>query len=308
MKLPAMYLALAAIAVASPAHAQRDETAPVSERTREAIATGEIYRAVGEWRLSSRDDGCSITRNFAHDGDRFTLSLKRIHPGHDVIQYALIGDLNRRRRPIEAGFVPGPELRVNYRVAEGSMGDREGYVYAGPLFMPEPDREVQAGEYVLAQATEYYVVQNAQRRPLVLQTGSMRPALQSLDNCLRDQLESYGVAMSGPDVAVRAPRVTNMGELSAQVSRNYPIGARAEGYQGIVRLRLIVDGQGDIVRCHHADFLAARLLREDACRMMQEHATFVPARNRSGEGVPGYFFQNIVYDLNSIFDVSRTRP
>ena len=151
--------------------------------------TQQPFQPVGQWRLNTLADGCSVSRDFLRDEQKVTLSIKRIHPG-TAVQFAVIGAaISSSGGSLEAGFVPARELTTFDRVAQASIGERDGVVFAGSLL----PREEYGQTPLDAQDVTDFVVTDAAGRTTVLHTRAIDKAVVALDNCVRAKLLEFGL-------------------------------------------------------------------------------------------------------------------
>lgn len=251
------------------------------------------YQPEGQWRLTKLADGCSVNRDFLHGEDRITLGLKRIHPASDV-QFAVIGgDFERGSATVQAGFIPGEEPRRFTRVASANLGEREGFVFAGPLF----DDFRRSEQMERASAVTHFEFSDADRNTVVLGTRGIDQAVAALDRCVTDMLGTAGLNLEAHGGFLRHARPEGIAEWASELQRNYPRSAERGGLSGPVPVRLIVDDQGRVTRCDVTNYLTAKVLRDTACNLLVEHAKFTPALDAAGEPTTDFYTTRILYTL-----------
>lgn len=277
----ALCLGSTIIAFASAAAAQEGEMA-------------EAFQPDGKWRLNTFADGCSVARDFTRGEERVTLSIKRIHP-RSRVQYAVIGaPIMRGSGSLTAGFVPGKSLSEFRRVAAASIGDREGFVFAGAL-LPRTQDDTRR---VLPEEVTDFIVIDPRGVKTTLHTRAIDKAVSALDACVEKKLETFGVDPQAHRKLSQHATPKDMAEWAPEIQRNYPREALRNGRGGEVLLRLIIDDTGRVTHCHSADFLTAEVLRDAACESMLEHARYNPARDADGNATTDYSFQSIRYSIN----------
>ena len=284
---------------ALPAHAQTyPDIVETSEDAQALIAAEEAYLPDGDWRLRRSLDGCSVRRDFTLGEEHVSLTLRRLQPGMPI-QYALMGSEFTGEEQIDAGFVPGSGLAQYTRLVFASMGEREGFVFAGQPF-PVPQGETRPDERALGTLTEYFVVQGDEADPIVLRTGPVNPALNALAQCSTDNLTELGVDTRGLGSLLRRASLQNTDEIGAHLQAAYPGNARRDGQQGPVLTRVIVDSSGQVTHCHVASYMTARRLREAACETLRDHGVFEPALNFRGEPTTDFFVMNVIFYLSGL--------
>lgn len=285
-----------ALAAAVPTQAQTyPEIVEASEEAQAMIAAGDAYLPQADWRLSSSQNGCSVRRDFALGEERVTISMRRLQPGMPI-QYAVFGTEFSEDEPIEAGFVPGSGLARYTRIARASIGERVGFVYAGNPF-PSPQGETRPDERALGPMAEFYVLQGEEADPIVLRTGPMNSALESLADCATENLAELGVDVRGIGSFLRRASLQNPEEIDAHLSVAYPGAAAREGRQGPVLTRVIIDPAGQVTHCHVASYLTARNLREAACETLRDRGQFQPALDFSGQPTTDLYVTRVIFSL-----------
>jgi protein TonB len=76
------------------------------------------------------------------------------------------------------------------------------------------------------------------------------------------------------------PKVGNLAMLFS--SNDYPKEARKKKQQGAVRFRLDVSAEGRVSACTILASSGSAILDETTCRLVQQRARFIPARDREG--------------------------
>lgn len=251
----------------------------------------EAFQTDGQWRLSTLEDGCSVARDFVRGDERVTLSIKRIHP-RSAVQFAVVGaPIIEGSGSLEAGFLPSDNLHRFDRVASASIGEREGVVFAGRLF-PKPEEGEERLE--ASEVTDFVIVDPRGTRT-TLHTRAIDQAIAALDSCVTDRLKDFGLDLEAHSKLDKHVTLLDVGKLAEAIQRGYPKEAVRKGWDGMVPLRLIIDGNGRVVHCHVTNFLTAKVLRDAACDAMKEHARFDPAKDAEGNPATDFAFQQVRY-------------
>ncbi|NNC51414.1 MAG: hypothetical protein HKO08_00050 [Erythrobacter sp.] len=251
----------------------------------------EAFQTDGQWRLSSLEDGCSVARDFVRGDERVTLSIKRIHP-RSAVQFAVIGaPILEGSGSLEAGFLPSEKLHRFDRVAAASIGERDGVVFAGRLF-PEPE---EGEERLVASEVTDFVIVDPRGTKTTLHTRAIDQAISALDSCVTERLKDFGLDLEAHSKLDKHVTLLDVGKLAEAIQRGYPKEAVRKGWDGMVPLRLIIDGNGRVIHCHVTNFLTAKILRDAACDAMKEHARFDPAKDAEGNPATDFAFQQVRY-------------
>ena len=244
-----------------------------------------------QWRLNELPDGCSVRRDFIRGEERVTFSIKRIHP-RSAVQFAVIGSpISQDVETLEAGFLPSTNLQTFDRVAEAAIGERKGFVFAGPLFAKgkEGDKRPEGSDVT------HFVIVDSHGEKITLHTRAIDQAIMALDACVTQKLRDFGLDLDAHSRLSKHVTVLGVGDLAKTMQRNYPKEALRNGWNGAVTLRLIINGQGQVTHCHVTNFLTAKVLRDAACKAMIQHARFEPAMDAQGNPATDFAFQQIRY-------------
>jgi TonB family protein len=156
-----------------------------------------------------------------------------------------------------------------------------------------------AAEAIVEQAYSACVDAEGQARnamAAVAPPAGVSPWPPDLRRALRQMLvDNIRLLREGPRVHARS--VTGTG-LSGLVSADdYPPAAMRAGEQGSVRVRLEVDEKGRPSGCKVIAPSGSESLDTATCRLLQERAQFVPARDRLGRPVPDTVSQTIAWRI-----------
>jgi len=132
-------------------------------------------------------------------------------------------------------------------------------------------------------------------RAVILETGSLGPAMAAFTQCGRDSLKDWGVDPDIEDKIVRPVWTTNPnGWLFAN---DYPRDMLTAGKESIVSVRLLIDATGKITKCTPLSHFTEQEFNQISCRNITARARFEPAELADGTKVPSYMTRRIVFQI-----------
>ena len=291
-------------ALSLPVQAQQDAAVPVSPAVDVALAEGRVFEPDGEW-VSRRSSGrCAVIRDFRQGDREVALQLQRMQPGVPT-QFVLIGAELESDESVVAGFLPGAGLATFNRIGAARRGQTDAIFFVGPMF---PGGAAAGGEGLLSLRAEHFVAYNAGGEPVILRTGAIDGALLQLQECARRELTDLGVDMANRDRYTQHPILVNADELGRPLSR---MRRDMPFLSGAMVLRVVLDGDAQVVDCRASDDLLPRTVRDAACAIFSDDARFIGGVNAEGRFVTDYYLQRIDFeraDLSGWPNADGTSP
>jgi len=132
-------------------------------------------------------------------------------------------------------------------------------------------------------------------RPVILETGSLGPAMKAFEECGRESLRDWGVNPDIEDKIVRPVWTVNgNGWLYAS---DYPPDMLTAGKESVVSVRLLIDATGKITSCTPLSHFTEQEFNQISCRNIIARARFKPAELADGTKVPSYMTRRIVFQI-----------
>jgi hypothetical protein len=131
--------------------------------------------------------------------------------------------------------------------------------------------------------------------PLILDTGSLRAAIQAFDQCSRDSLRDWGIDPDIDDKIVRpvwAPRPWAWFDPS-----DYPRDMLVRGQESVVKVRVLVDAAGRVTNCTSLSHFKAPEFNKIVCDRFTAKARFEPAELADGTKVPSYYVNKVKFRI-----------
>lgn len=266
------------------------------------------------WNLQYAPDSCRLVRVFGEGRQRLTLVLDSYEPGN-YIRATLVGDgLDKHGltgiERLSLRFVPNEETS-DLHVTWGSAGKVPAAVVGGSLrIVPltpaqkaeadDPNRK--AGFYdppvdpARLAAVTALQIRYKRTRHLELMTGSMAKPFQLLDNCAWETVASWGLDVEQQKKLSRGPVALGTPWLR---SSDYPNAMLNAGYQGIIRVRLMIDASGKPTSCAIQQSTRPEEFDNTVCRALMARAKFEPALDAQGAPAPSFWSQTIQFRIQT---------
>lgn len=273
-----------------------------------------------KWVVDYAENSCRLVRAFGEGRSQTTFTLESVAP--DDMQMIVTGrPLSTSRKEVSAKFLPVGSKEFSGKVAETTRGDpaifwldvpiqtadvlakterereqRKANPGARPPAIPLAERTARrASRQQFAEATTEIEIHTSDSHPVILETGSLGPALAALDKCNRDSLEDWGVDPEIEDKIVRPAWVTNAGAILS--SYDYPMEMVRQEKESTVTARLLVDESGKVTKCTSLSHYKEEEFNRITCDKISRRARFEPAELSDGTKVPSYFAFNVTFRL-----------
>jgi TonB family protein len=132
-------------------------------------------------------------------------------------------------------------------------------------------------------------------RPVILETGSLGPAVKMFDKCSRDSLRDWGVDPDLEDKIVRPVWALKPQQWFS--ANDYPQSMWAQNKESEVRVRLLVDAAGNVSKCTSLSHYDEPAFNKTVCDIFMKRAKFEPAELADGTKVPSYYIKHIVFRM-----------
>ncbi len=133
-------------------------------------------------------------------------------------------------------------------------------------------------------------------REVQLHTGPLAEAFGVMNQCTQGLLTDWGLDAEKHLSAKQLPQWQNAESVTKRIQRTYPTRAVAAGEQAIVRLRVLIDENGNVTDCVINGVTATDRLQSPACQQMQK-AEFRPALDSERKPFKSYYTTSITYQI-----------
>jgi hypothetical protein len=147
-----------------------------------------------------------------------------------------------------------------------------------------------------ADLVEEIILNPDKSRPLVLRTGSLKAPLAALEKCSEQGLKHWGIDPAVEEtVAVFAHPTDD--PTNRLTFKDYPQDAITRGKETTISLWLNIDASGAMSSCRPVSSFASPEINDKMCALIQKRFKFVPAKTATGQPVPSYYIQTMVFRL-----------
>jgi hypothetical protein len=145
-------------------------------------------------------------------------------------------------------------------------------------------------------AVRYLRVGKPLRKPVTLETGSMRAPLAALDTCIDNLLISWGVDVEKhKTLRKQAEPLQSPGKWV--VSSDYPNNMLSVGQPALVNFRLSIGPDGVPSACHIQATTRPKEFDNAVCKSVMRRARFSPALDATGQPMPSYYQNTVRFQI-----------
>lgn len=287
-------LALAAVALAAPAHAEKP---PV------------VLAPQGDWEILIEDESCIAARLFEGDGEPHLFKLEQFGPS-GAVSMSAFGPAFRpfiNLQPTELRFREGQKLHKSNPFTAVLPGFDKGIVYgsvtpnwdelaelaaAGTPATKQPvELDVETGRKIA-----FVGFQQGGRPEVRIATGSMEGVFQSLNGCTSALLEKWGLDAKRLRSALRSPALLNSKKTWGELRKAYRSNAQ-QGERGVIVLRATISENGTMESCALINTATSGNLAPAICEVIGK-AQFAPAIDASGQPFRTLYIQTLKFQTS----------
>lgn len=264
-----------------------------------------VLEASSPWNINYADDYCRLQRMFGTGDERVMLMLDRFSPSEDF-RLNLAGkrfSIKGNVRAATVQFGPAlPEQKLDFY--QGDIGDEvPAWIFISGVRIRPRDQLVADPNFqpvTYSEADEASVseirVEKGLKRPLVLQTHSMKGAFAALRACTDELLQHWGIDIERHRQAVQMARPLTS---PARWLRNedYPSEMFLKGQPGLVQFRLVIGEDGSAASCHVQQSTNPGGFNDAVCNALKRRARFEPARDKDGKPVVSYYINRVHFSM-----------
>lgn len=269
-------------------------------------AEPQVLKPYGPWNVDFGENSCRLQRLFGTAEDKHVLMFQQYWPD-DRVGLTLAGSSFKKFRSeerTELTFAEGQEP-VRAAAYSGTLGDYgDAVIFANVKLEPSDAQADDAAGSGLRQMDlafgkkARFVAVKQGAREVRLATGAMDGAFEVLNQCTLEQVRGMGLDADKHVTMRSQARWLNRDALVRKIIANYPAEARAQGEQGIMRMRVIVSEDGKVEKCEILKATTALRLESPACEVMQR-AEFAPAIDAEGKPFRSFYATAITYRMAS---------
>jgi hypothetical protein len=271
-----------------------------------------ILKPTSAWQVDYADERCRLGRQFGEGKQTVLLLMDRFAPG-EYFRLTIAGQLVKtfvEKGDADIQFGPREEEQ-QLAFLKGNLDKEPALIFSGSARIAPPsaaellaikNREKREGVVVepisedRQKAVRHLRVGKPLRKPVMLETSSMRAPLAALDTCIDNLLISWGVdvekhkALSRTVTPLKSPDKWIM-------SSDYPNEMLSAGQPALVSFRLSIGPDGVPTACHIQATTRPKEFDNAVCKSVMRRARFSPALDAQGQPLASYYQNNVYFAL-----------
>lgn len=163
-----------------------------------------------------------------------------------------------------------------------------------PAVDPAEHEEIANARRAFAAATTELSLQ-AGHKVVILETGSLGPAMEKFEECGQDSLKDWSI-----DPAVQAKIARPAWALNPDrwlFPSDYPRDMLMLGKESRIEVRLLIDASGKVTNCTSLTHFEEPEFNQVTCSNIMKRARFEPAELADGTKVPDYYVRRVVFRM-----------
>lgn len=268
-----------------------------------------VLKPSSAWQVDYAEERCRLAHQFGEGEQTVLLAMDRFGPS-EYFRLTIAGKpakTNVEKGEATVQFGPSEqEQRIQF--VNGTLGEEPALVFSSSARIAPPSaaellaiKNRKNTEWVVNQpisedrqkAVRHLRVGTPLRKPVILETGSMRAPLAALDTCIENLLTSWGVDVERHKTLSRAATPFNSPDKWI-MSYDYPKGMLFSGQPALVNFRLSIGPDGMPTACHIQATTRPKEFDNAVCKSVMKRARFSPALDAQGQPLVSYY-QNSVY-------------
>lgn len=267
-----------------------------------------ILKPSSKWLVDYADERCRIGRQFGEGTQSVLLFMDRFSPS-EYFRLTIAG--KSVKTSVEKGdakiqFGPNEEEQ-ELAFLNGNLGKEPALVFSSTGRIAPPSaaeilaiKKRKKTEWIVLQpisedrqkAVRHLRIGKPLRKPVMLETGSMRGPLAALDTCIDNLLTTWGVDVE-KHKNLRRPATPLQSPGDWVVSSDYPRDMLFVGQPALVNFRLSIGVDGKTTACHIQATTRLKAFDNAVCKSVMKRASFWPALDAEGQPIASYY-QNAV--------------
>ncbi len=271
-----------------------------------------ILKPSSKWHVDYGDEKYRLVRQFGEGKQTVSLIMDRFTPT-DSFRLTISGQVVKIlvvKGDADIQFGPN-EQKQQLAFLNGNLGQNPALVFTRSARIAPPSatetlemKNAEDDEAVLLRpisedrqkAVLYLRVGKPLRKPVVLETGSMRGPLAALDTCIDNLLISWGVDVEKhKTLSKQAKPLQSPGKWI--VSSDYPSNMLSAGQPALVNFRLNIGKDGSPTACHIQGTTRPKEFDNAVCKSMMRRARFSPALDAQGQPLASYYQNNVYFRI-----------
>jgi len=284
----------------------------ISSPAKAAAPAPLVLKPTSAWQVNYAEERYRLGRQFGDGKQSVILFMDRFSPS-EYFRLTIAGKLIRtsvQKGDADIQFGPS-EQEQQIAFLAGNLGKEPALIFSSSARVAPPSasellaiKDRQKAEWIVIQpisedrqkAIRHLRIGKPLRKPLMLETGSMRGPLAALDTCIDNLLTSWGVDVEKhKTLSQRAEPLQSPGKWI--VSSDYPTDMLAAGQPALVNFRLSVGPDGVPTACHIQATTRPKEFDDAVCKSVMRRARFSPALDAQGQPLVTYYQNNVYFRL-----------
>lgn len=266
-----------------------------------------------KWHLDYAEERCRLAREFGDGNSKVTVFFDKYGPG-ESFRLVIAGDAVKTD-------VPQDDIMVRFGPAEtpqslffmsGDLAGSSALVFGGDIRIAGPTASEEAAIKAKRRgdpwidlapiatdryaAIRYMELGKPLRRPVQLETGSLKSGFAALDTCVDTLVASWGVDIEKHKTLSRKATPTgNPGKWV--VSSDYPTKMLKAGQPAFVDFRLNVGADGKPSGCKIQATTRPKEFDDAVCQSLMRRASFLPALDAAGQPIVSWWRSRVRFQL-----------
>ncbi len=279
-----------------------------AETTKEPL----VLKPASAWHVDYAEDRCRLAREFGAGDEQVYLFLDRYGPT-EYFRMTLAG--KPVKTPVDkadATLQFGPtEVEQSIMSWKGNLGKMPALIFANSIRLAPPapaefaaatksDKDEWIDYAPISEARQkaikYLTVGKPLRRPVTLETGSMRAPFVALDKCIDNLMTTWGIDTEKHRSLTRKVQ-PQQSPGKWVVASDYPLNMLASGQPAIVEFRLSVGADGVPTACHIQSTTRPKEFDDAVCKSVMRRARFDPAIDATGKPLASYYRNTVRFQI-----------
>jgi hypothetical protein len=259
-------------------------------------------KPASKWVMRHQDDSCRLVRLFGEDENKMMLVLTRFGPG-SRFRMTLAGEpvrIHSDRRPLKVQFgAHEREQKVPY--ALGEAGGLPALVAIKQVRIDGVAKATKANRlrkkrYAMI---EFLKVRVGQKRPVVLETGSLKGPIGAMHACVREMMAGWGIDVERHKA--RTERTRPIGKTENWIlDDDYPADMLKQKQPAMINFRLSVNEKGEATACHIQQTTRPQKFDDAVCNALIKRASFTPALDADGKPMASYWRSQVRFAMKQM--------
>ena len=264
------------------------------------------------WQVDYADERCRLGRQFGEGKQTVLLLMDRFGPS-ESFRLTIAGQVVKtfvEKGDADIQFGPN-EQQQQIAFLNGNLGKEPALVFSGSARIAPPSaaetlaiKNREKTEWVVVEpisedrqkAVRHLRVGKPLRKPVMLETGSMRAPLAALDTCIDNLLISWGVDVEKhKTLSKQAEPLKSPGKWV--VSSDYPTDMLSVGQPALVNFRLSIGPDGVPSACHIQATTRPKEFDNAVCKSVMRRARFSPALDAKVQPMPSYYQNTVRFQI-----------